>query len=156
MRIRTFAPVTAVAPAVPGLGAPGVDATPSGLWDDFNGDGYRDLAIGTPKVSGGTVGVLLSLSSGVDPAPVVSVTQDTPDVPGGSHGFQVFAPRHDHPGTSEEAVDRSTVTTTPLAPEPNATHFKGPVALDLPLRPRRGSVARAGQAGPDAAAKVSA
>ncbi|MFF7976659.1 FG-GAP-like repeat-containing protein [Streptomyces sp. NPDC007905] len=90
MRIRTFAVVAAAALALTGLGAPGAAAAPSGLWDDFNGDGYRDLAIGTPKASGGTVTVLFGSSSGVSPARSVNITQNTPGVPGTSESEDQF------------------------------------------------------------------
>ncbi|MBA2947329.1 FG-GAP repeat protein [Streptomyces sp. PSKA28] len=90
LRIRTLAVAAAAALAVAGLGAPGAGAAPSGLWDDFNGDGYRDLAIGTPKASGGTVTVLFGSASGVSPARSVNVTQNTPGVPGTSESVDQF------------------------------------------------------------------
>ncbi|MFE0509729.1 FG-GAP repeat protein [Streptomyces sp. NPDC058964] len=90
LRIRTFAVVVTAALAVAGLGAPSAAAAPSGLWDDFNGDGYRDLAIGTPKASGGTVTVLFGSSSGVSPARSVNITQNTPGVPGTSEPGDQF------------------------------------------------------------------
>ncbi|MFH8769213.1 FG-GAP repeat protein [Streptomyces sp. NPDC017958] len=90
LRIRTFAVAVAAALAVAGLGAPGAGAAPSGLWDDFNGDGYRDLAIGTPKASGGTVTVLFGSSSGVSPSRSVNITQNTPGVPGTSESVDQF------------------------------------------------------------------
>ncbi|MFJ9870146.1 FG-GAP-like repeat-containing protein [Streptomyces sp. NPDC101165] len=90
MRIRTLAVVATAALAVAGLSAPGAGAAPSGLWDDFNGDGYRDLAIGTPKASGGTVTVLFGSSSGVSPARSVNITQNTPGVPGTSESADQF------------------------------------------------------------------
>ncbi|MDX2861710.1 FG-GAP repeat protein, partial [Streptomyces scabiei] len=71
MRRRTLTVATATAAlalAVTGLGAPGAVAAPSGLADDFDGDGYRDLAIGTPKASGGTVTVLFGSAAGVSPS----------------------------------------------------------------------------------------
>ncbi|SOD84028.1 FG-GAP-like repeat-containing protein [Streptomyces sp. Ag109_G2-15] len=90
LRIRTFAVAAAAALACAGLGAPSAVAAPSGLWDDFNGDGYRDLAIGTPKASGGTVTVLFGSSSGVSPARSVNITQNTPGVPGTSESDDQF------------------------------------------------------------------
>ncbi|MFB7242602.1 FG-GAP repeat protein [Streptomyces populi] len=90
MRVRTLAVATAAVLAVVGLGAPTAVATPSGLSDDFNGDGYRDLAIGTPKASGGTVTVVFGSASGVSPARSVNVTQNTPGVPGASESVDRF------------------------------------------------------------------
>ncbi|MGW7195605.1 FG-GAP repeat protein [Streptomyces chryseus] len=90
MRVRTLAVVTAAALAVAGLGAPAAVAAPSGLSDDFNGDGYRDLAIGTPKASGGTVTVLFGSASGVSPARSANITQNTPGVPGTSESVDKF------------------------------------------------------------------
>ncbi|BBC34920.1 Integrin [Streptomyces graminofaciens] len=82
--------VAALALAVTGLGAPAAVAAPSGLADDFNGDGYRDLAIGTPKASGGTVTVLFGSAAGVSHTRFVNVTQNTPGVPGTSEGVDKF------------------------------------------------------------------
>ncbi len=90
LRIRTFAVVVAAGLAVAGLTAPVATAAPSRLWDDFNGDGYRDLAIGTPKESGGTVTVLFGSSSGVSPARSVNITQNSPGVPGTSESGDQF------------------------------------------------------------------
>ncbi|MGX1882205.1 FG-GAP repeat protein [Streptomyces sp. NPDC055287] len=90
MRVRTLAAVTAAVLAVAGLGAPAAVAAPSGLPDDFNGDGYRDLAIGTPKASGGTVTVVFGSADGVSPARSVSITQNTPGVPGTSESVDKF------------------------------------------------------------------
>ncbi|MFD5100343.1 FG-GAP-like repeat-containing protein [Streptomyces albidochromogenes] len=90
MRVRTLAVVTAAALAVAGLVAPAAVAAPSGLSDDFNGDGYRDLAIGTPKASGGTVTVLFGSASGVSPARSVNITQNSPGVPGTSESEDKF------------------------------------------------------------------
>ncbi|MCX5134449.1 FG-GAP-like repeat-containing protein [Streptomyces sp. NBC_00340] len=90
MRARTLAVATAVALAVAGLAAPAAVGTPAVLTYDFNGDGYRDLAIGTPKASGGTVTVVFGSASGVSPARSVNVTQDTPGVPGVSESVDRF------------------------------------------------------------------
>ncbi|MER5385455.1 FG-GAP-like repeat-containing protein [Streptomyces sp. NPDC002688] len=90
MHARTLAVATAAVLAVVGLGAPAAVAAPSGLPDDFNGDGYRDLVIGTPKASGGTVTVLLGSASGVSPARSMTITQNTPGVPGVSESEDKF------------------------------------------------------------------
>jgi hypothetical protein len=56
LRRRTFAVAVAASLAVAGLAAPVAGAAPpSTLRDDFNGDGYRDLAttdFGYPVVEG--------------------------------------------------------------------------------------------------------
>ncbi|MDX3519945.1 FG-GAP repeat protein [Streptomyces scabiei] len=93
MRRRTLTVATATAAlalAVTGLGAPAAVAAPSGLADDFDGDGYRDLAIGTPKASGGTVTVLFGSAAGVSPTRSVNITQNTPGVPGASESVDRF------------------------------------------------------------------
>ncbi|WP_371573599.1 FG-GAP repeat protein [Streptomyces sp. NBC_01314] len=93
MRRRTLTVATtaaALALAVTGLGTPAAVAAPSGLADDFNGDGYRDLAIGTPKASGGTVTIVFGSASGVSRTRFVNVTQNTPGVPGTSESVDKF------------------------------------------------------------------
>ncbi|WP_226967214.1 FG-GAP and VCBS repeat-containing protein [Streptomyces phaeolivaceus] len=80
----------ALALAVTGLGAPVAGAAPVRLADDFDGDGYRDLAVGTPKASGGTVTVLFGSASGVGGTRFVNVTQNTPGVPGASESVDRF------------------------------------------------------------------
>ncbi|GGX77253.1 FG-GAP-like repeat-containing protein [Streptomyces fructofermentans] len=90
MRIRTLAVAAAAGLAVTGLGAPTAGAAPAVLSYDFNGDGYRDLAIGTPKADGGTVTVVFGSASGVGPARSVNVTQNTAGVPGVSESVDRF------------------------------------------------------------------
>ncbi|MDX2524313.1 FG-GAP-like repeat-containing protein [Streptomyces europaeiscabiei] len=93
MHRRTLTVATAAAVlalAVTGLGTPAAVAAPSGPADDFNGDGYRDLAIGTPKASGGTVTVLFGSAAGISRTRFVNVTQNTPGVPGTSEGVDRF------------------------------------------------------------------
>ncbi|WP_028799247.1 FG-GAP and VCBS repeat-containing protein [Streptomyces sp. 142MFCol3.1] len=77
----------AVAAAVAGLAAAGLTlplagsaSAASALKDDFNGDGYRDLVVGTPKAN--SVTVTWGSSSGVSPSRSVTVTQNTSGVPG--------------------------------------------------------------------------
>ncbi|MDX3585027.1 MULTISPECIES: VCBS repeat-containing protein [Streptomyces] len=93
MHRRTLTVATAAAAlalAVTGLGMPAAVAAPSGPADDFNGDGYRDLAIGTPKASGGTVTVLFGSAAGISRTRFVNVTQNTPGVPGTSESVDRF------------------------------------------------------------------
>ncbi|MET9678670.1 FG-GAP-like repeat-containing protein [Streptomyces coeruleorubidus] len=63
-------------------------AAPSGLAGDFNGDGYRDIAIGAMSAdvgsvqSAGAVVVLYGSSSGVSAARKTVITQNSTGVPG--------------------------------------------------------------------------
>ncbi|MGV9255227.1 FG-GAP repeat protein [Streptomyces sp. NPDC003697] len=129
---------------------------PSELWDDFNGDGYRDLAVGTPKASGGTVTVTLDSSPNADPARPVNVTQDTAGVLGGSHGFQVFAPRHRDPRLRPPRSAAARLSRKHGAQVSPALRFDPIRKVRPPLLPRRDSATRARQARTDAAVKVSA
>jgi FG-GAP repeat len=82
VRLRNLAATaTVTALAAAGLAVPlaGPAAAASHLTDDFNGDGYRDLAIGTPKAN--TVTVTFGSASGTG-SRATTVTQDTPGVPG--------------------------------------------------------------------------
>ncbi|MET8128961.1 FG-GAP-like repeat-containing protein [Streptomyces sp. NPDC005065] len=70
-------------------------AAPSGLQGDFNGDGYRDLAIGVPAgISGATdagyVTVVYGTSAGIDPAKHKMISQNSSGVPGSSEGGDSF------------------------------------------------------------------
>ncbi|MFC7305794.1 FG-GAP repeat protein [Streptomyces monticola] len=83
MRAKSLAVAATVAAlAATGLTLPlaGTAAAATALRDDFNGDGYRDLAIGTPKAN--AVTVTFGSASGVSPSRSVTVTQDTAEVPG--------------------------------------------------------------------------
>ncbi|MFD8518615.1 FG-GAP-like repeat-containing protein [Streptomyces capillispiralis] len=70
--------------ALPG----GASAAPSGLADDFNGDGYRDLATGAPgavvggKAKAGAVVVTYGSSSGISASRHKSTSQSSSGVPG--------------------------------------------------------------------------
>ncbi|MEU5367013.1 FG-GAP-like repeat-containing protein [Streptomyces sp. NPDC005925] len=70
--------------ALPG----GASAAASGLADDFNGDGYRDLAVGAPgavadgKAKAGAVVVTYGSSSGISAARHKTTSQSSSGVPG--------------------------------------------------------------------------
>ncbi|MFD7404083.1 FG-GAP-like repeat-containing protein [Streptomyces sp. NPDC059866] len=71
-------------------------AAPSGLASDFNGDGYRDIAIGAPvadvgSASGaGAVVVLYGSSSGVPSTKKTVITQNSTGVPGAAESDDRF------------------------------------------------------------------
>ncbi|KAF3466541.1 FG-GAP-like repeat-containing protein [Streptomyces sp. Tu 3180] len=70
------------------LSAPSAAAAPSGLAGDFNGDGYRDVAVGASSADvgsvphAGAVVVLYGSSSGVSASRRTVVTQNSTGVPG--------------------------------------------------------------------------
>ncbi|MFG2652453.1 FG-GAP and VCBS repeat-containing protein [Streptomyces sp. NPDC048436] len=94
---------TAVAAALIGsFGVPIVAGTASAkdgaatVREDFDGDGYQDVAVAAPgaKVGGhasaGYLTVSYGSAHGLDPARTAVITQDTPGVPGVSGDNQVF------------------------------------------------------------------
>ncbi|MGV9885000.1 FG-GAP-like repeat-containing protein [Streptomyces sp. NPDC003006] len=83
MRVRNLAATaTVVALAAAGLTLPlaGSASAASTLKDDFNGDGYRDLAIGSPHTN--SVTVTFGSASGVASNRATTLTQDSIHVPG--------------------------------------------------------------------------
>jgi hypothetical protein len=70
--------------AVAGLALPmaGSAVAAPGTKDDFNGDGYRDLVVGTPKANAVTVTFGSSSGVGTGSARSVTLTQNSPGVPG--------------------------------------------------------------------------
>ncbi|MFD7793976.1 FG-GAP-like repeat-containing protein [Streptomyces sp. NPDC059759] len=91
---------TAVATVLAGgllIALPGAaSAAPSGLGDDFNGDGYRDLATGAPgavaggKAKTGAVVVNYGSSSGISAARHTTTSQSSSGVPGASETSDRF------------------------------------------------------------------
>ncbi|MEW2039890.1 FG-GAP repeat protein [Streptomyces sp. NPDC005534] len=91
---------TAVAAVLAGgllIALPGAaSAAPSGLADDFNGDGYRDLATGAPgavaagKAKAGAVVVNYGSSSGISAARHKTTSQSSSGVPGASETSDRF------------------------------------------------------------------
>ncbi|WP_327670890.1 MULTISPECIES: FG-GAP repeat protein [unclassified Streptomyces] len=91
MRLKKLAMVAGVAALTAGgltLPLAGTASAASTLKDDFNGDGYRDLAIGTPKAN--AVTVTFGSASGVGSAKSVTVTQETSGVPGATEQEDEF------------------------------------------------------------------
>ncbi|WP_328633026.1 FG-GAP-like repeat-containing protein [Streptomyces sp. NBC_00356] len=91
MRLKKLAMVAGVAALTAGgltLPLAGTASAASTLKDDFNGDGYRDLAIGTPKAN--AVMVTFGSASGVGSAKSVTVTQETSGVPGATEQEDEF------------------------------------------------------------------
>ncbi|MFE0105758.1 FG-GAP repeat protein [Streptomyces sp. NPDC059009] len=83
MRVRTLAAtatVAALAAAGPTLPLAGSASAATTLSDDYNGDGYRDLAIGNPRTN--SVTVTLGSANGVAAARHLTLTQETSEVPG--------------------------------------------------------------------------
>ncbi|GAA4994115.1 FG-GAP-like repeat-containing protein [Streptomyces siamensis] len=74
-------------------------AAPSGLSGDFNGDGYRDLAIAAPiaKISGkagaGYVAVVYGTASGLDTSKRQIISQATTGIPGTPESSDYFGDR---------------------------------------------------------------
>ncbi|MFE7274179.1 FG-GAP repeat protein [Streptomyces sp. NPDC057623] len=78
------------------LPATSASAAPSGLAGDFNGDGYRDVAVsamctdvGTASCAGAVV-VLYGSSSGVSATRKAVITQNSPGVPGTAESSDLF------------------------------------------------------------------
>jgi hypothetical protein len=92
LRRHTSAALTAAALLTAGLAplalAGPASAAPSGFQGDFNGDGYRDVAIAAPAatVSGkewaGQVAVVYGTATGLDPAKRTVISQNTAGIPG--------------------------------------------------------------------------
>lgn len=100
--LRTILATTASAALVSGLllaaGGSAV-AAPSGMQGDFNGDGYRDLAIAAPlgKISGkagaGYVAVVYGTKNGLDKSKRTIISQATTGIPGTPETGDYFGDR---------------------------------------------------------------
>lgn len=98
MRISTGTALAAllVAGAVPLVLPSTATAAPSGLQGDFNGDGYRDVAIAAPaatvngKTWAGQVAVVYGTAAGLDPARRKVISQNTAGIPGEAESYDEF------------------------------------------------------------------
>jgi hypothetical protein len=85
-----FAGLTPVALSTP------ASAAPSGLPGDFNGDGYRDVAVAAPaatvngKLWAGQVAVVYGTASGLNPAQHQLISQNTAGIPGTAEADDEF------------------------------------------------------------------
>ncbi|WP_199552729.1 FG-GAP-like repeat-containing protein [Streptomyces sp. N35] len=98
MRRRALLLTAALTGGLLSLTSP-ASAAPSGLQGDFNGDGYRDLAIGAPlaKVAGksraGAVAIVYGTKSGLDKSKRTLISQDTAGIPGVPESGDFFGDR---------------------------------------------------------------
>jgi hypothetical protein len=83
-------------PASSSAAAPFKGANTSTVQDDFNGDGYRDLAVGAPAAAAGTVGeagavvVLYGSASSVSTTRRTVITQASSGIPGAAEAYDQF------------------------------------------------------------------
>ncbi|MET9393441.1 FG-GAP-like repeat-containing protein [Streptomyces sp. NPDC006624] len=114
MRKRTLLLAATLTTGLLGITAPAT-AAPSGLAGDFNGDGYRDVAIGAMSAdvgsvqSAGAVVVLYGSSTGVSATRRTVITQNSPGVPGAAEygdrfGSSLAAADLDRDGYSDLVV----------------------------------------------------
>ncbi|MEV1006492.1 FG-GAP-like repeat-containing protein [Streptomyces sp. NPDC049881] len=102
--VATVLVVTLPAPAATAAPRPYLGANTAAVQDDFNGDGYRDTAVGAPgaRVGGqeaaGAVVVLYGGRGGVSTARRVVITQNTAGVPGSAEQADGF-------GTAVDTAD---------------------------------------------------
>ncbi|MDT0489925.1 FG-GAP-like repeat-containing protein [Streptomyces sp. NPDC012600] len=100
--LRTTVVTIASAALVGGLllvGGGSAAAAPSGISGDFNGDGYRDLAIGAPlgkagkKANAGYVAVVYGTKKGLDRSKRTIISQAKTTIPGTPEGGDYFGDR---------------------------------------------------------------
>ncbi|MET8346398.1 FG-GAP and VCBS repeat-containing protein [Streptomyces microflavus] len=100
--LRTTLVATASAALVGGLllaGGGSATAAPSGISGDFNGDGYRDLAIAAPlgkagkKAKAGYVAVVYGTKNGLNKSKRTIISQANTGIPGTPEGSDYFGDR---------------------------------------------------------------
>ncbi|MFJ3306150.1 FG-GAP repeat protein [Streptomyces sp. NPDC086549] len=122
-----------------GTAAPAA-AVGNGLQGDFNGDGYRDVAIGVPggtdtQWEAGWVGVVYGTSAGIDPAKRKILTQSGSVNPGAPEGSDKFGgglsvADFDGDGYSDLAVGAPGETYSPNSYQGSVTlYWGGPSGL---------------------------
>ncbi|MBA4860978.1 FG-GAP repeat protein [Streptomyces sp. PSKA54] len=93
------AATTALTAGLLAFSATTASAAPSGLSGDFNGDGYRDLAIAAPiakvatKSGAGYVAVVYGTASGLDTSKRQIISQATTGIPGTPESYDYFGDR---------------------------------------------------------------
>ncbi|MCX0242885.1 FG-GAP and VCBS repeat-containing protein [Streptomyces drozdowiczii] len=106
-----------VAVAAPGgaqAGTAGGTATTT-VREDFNGDGYQDVAVGSPQATvdgqlyAGYITIAYGSAQGLGPARTTTIDQNTPGVPGEAGegnglGFQMVPADLDHDGLTDLAL----------------------------------------------------
>ncbi|BBC34941.1 hypothetical protein SGFS_062350 [Streptomyces graminofaciens] len=98
MRKRLLATAVAATMAAAGLALPlaGPASAAPATADDFNGDGYKDLVVATPRATvkglkeAGQVTVLYGSKSGVSTSRSATITQNTAGVPGAAEAWDGF------------------------------------------------------------------
>ncbi|MEU3849543.1 hypothetical protein [Streptomyces sp. NPDC029554] len=94
--VLTASAAVTLTPVASSAAAPYKGANTAAVQDDFNGDGYRDLAVGAPSATNGTVQaagsvvVLYGSASSVSTARKTVITQSTTGVPGTAEEFDHF------------------------------------------------------------------
>ncbi|MFI8193871.1 FG-GAP-like repeat-containing protein [Streptomyces sp. NPDC085946] len=94
--VAVVAAVTTPGAAHASVGTPAAPAAASKLHDDFNGDGYQDLAVAAPhgqvdgKARAGRVAVVYGSAKGLDLARKQVISQNTPGVPGAAEAGDAY------------------------------------------------------------------
>ncbi|MEU0408137.1 hypothetical protein ABZ307_09975 [Streptomyces griseorubiginosus] len=94
--VLTASVAVTLTPVTSSAAAPYKGANTAAVQDDFNGDGYRDLAVGAPNAANGSVEeagavvVLYGSKSSVSPTRRTVITQATTGIPGDPEAWDEF------------------------------------------------------------------